>query len=205
MTGRIGRADRGGRRGDARGDAASIPARVATVVLDGADPQSVRDGIAEVVARFGRIDILVNNAGSAGPKQPIEQLPLDARRTRRAAEAAARPIPRRSATRSATCSASPGTSPAPPRRRWARAGRSSTSRRSSRARLYYARAAYVVPKAAMNAWSRELSLELGPARHPRQPGVPRPDRERAHPHRSSRRWTRCAATSPAPPPISSST
>ena len=26
---------------------------------------------------------------------------------------------------------------------------------------YYARAAYVVPKAAMNAWSRELSLELG--------------------------------------------
>ena len=27
---------------------------------------------------------------------------------------------------------------------------------------YYARTAYVVPKAAMNAWSRELSLELGP-------------------------------------------
>jgi malonyl-CoA reductase/3-hydroxypropionate dehydrogenase (NADP+) len=27
---------------------------------------------------------------------------------------------------------------------------------------YFARAAYVVPKAAMNAWSRELSLELGP-------------------------------------------
>ena len=51
--------------------------RLATVVLDGGDPQSVRDGIASVIARFGRIDVLVNNAGSAGPKQPIEQLPFD--------------------------------------------------------------------------------------------------------------------------------
>ena len=31
-----------------------------------------------MVAQFGRIDILVNNAGSAGPKQPIENLPLSA-------------------------------------------------------------------------------------------------------------------------------
>ena len=51
--------------------------RVMTVVLDGADAQSVRDGVAQVVARFGRIDILVNNAGSAGPRQPLEQMPLD--------------------------------------------------------------------------------------------------------------------------------
>ena len=47
------------------------------MTLDGADPQSVRDAIAEVVKRFGRIDILVNNAGSTGPKQPIEHVPLD--------------------------------------------------------------------------------------------------------------------------------
>jgi malonyl-CoA reductase/3-hydroxypropionate dehydrogenase (NADP+) len=52
--------------------------RLGTVVLDGGDPQSVRDGIADVVRRFGKIDILVNNAGSAGPKQTIEQLPFDA-------------------------------------------------------------------------------------------------------------------------------
>src|SRR5512146_3116981 len=30
------------------------PARLATVLLDGAEPQSVRDGIADVVGRFGR-------------------------------------------------------------------------------------------------------------------------------------------------------
>ena len=52
-------------------------ARLATVALDGGDPESVRVAVADVVKRFGRIDILVNNAGSAGPKQPIEQLPID--------------------------------------------------------------------------------------------------------------------------------
>ena len=51
--------------------------RLATVALDGGDPESVRVAIADVVKRFGRIDILVNNAGSAGPKQPIEQLPIN--------------------------------------------------------------------------------------------------------------------------------
>ena len=59
----------------------SDPERLMTVELDGADPQSVRDGIAKVIARFGRIDILVNNAGSAGPKQTLGSLPLDAKET----------------------------------------------------------------------------------------------------------------------------
>jgi malonyl-CoA reductase / 3-hydroxypropionate dehydrogenase (NADP+) len=44
----------------------------------------VRAGIAEVVARHGRIDVLVNNAGSAGPKQPLENLPLLRRRAGKA-------------------------------------------------------------------------------------------------------------------------
>jgi malonyl-CoA reductase / 3-hydroxypropionate dehydrogenase (NADP+) len=52
--------------------------QVDTVVMDGADPASVRAGIAEVVARHGRIDVLVNNAGSAGPRQPLEKVPLTA-------------------------------------------------------------------------------------------------------------------------------
>ena len=60
-----------------RAETGADAARIATVVLDGGDAQSVREAVAEVVERFGRIDILVNNAGSAGPKQPIEQLPLD--------------------------------------------------------------------------------------------------------------------------------
>ena len=50
--------------------------RLATVTLDGADAQSVRDAVAEIADRFGRIDILVNNAGLTGPKQPIEHMPI---------------------------------------------------------------------------------------------------------------------------------
>ena len=45
-------------------------AQASVVVMDGADAASCRAGIADIIARHGRIDILVNNAGSAGPKQP---------------------------------------------------------------------------------------------------------------------------------------
>ena len=136
-------------------------AQLATVVLDGADAQSVRDGVADVIARFGRIDILVNNAGSAGPKQPIEQLPLDQ------GELAA--LQKRGSTDAETVGDAMrnifGVA-------WnlARAVAPVMSEGGSIINIstifsrtpYYARAAYVVPKAAMNAWSRELSLELGP-------------------------------------------
>ena len=50
--------------------------RISTAVLDGADPDSVRAAIAKVKADFGRIDVLINNAGSAGPKQPLYNVPL---------------------------------------------------------------------------------------------------------------------------------
>jgi malonyl-CoA reductase/3-hydroxypropionate dehydrogenase (NADP+) len=136
-------------------------ARLATVVLDGGDAQSVRDGIADVVERFGRIDILVNNAGSAGPKQPIEQLPIDQ------AELAA--LRKRGSADTETVGDAMrnifGVA-------WnlARAAAPAMGEGGSIINIstifsrtpYYARAAYVVPKAAMNAWSRELSLELGP-------------------------------------------
>ncbi len=135
-------------------------ARLATATLDGGDPQSVRDAIADIVQRFGRIDILVNNAGSTGPKQPIEHLPFsreelstlqkhgsgdtetvgDALRNIfgvgwNVARAAAAHMPEGGSI-------------------------INISTIFSRTQ-YYARTAYVVPKAAMNAWSRELSLELG--------------------------------------------
>ena len=157
--------------------------RVATVVLDGADPQSVRDGIAEVVARFGRIDVLVNNAGSTGPKQPIESLPLDAnelaelRKTgsidtetvgdavRNLFGVALKPRPRRGAGDG-------------------REGGSIINVSTIFSRTsYYARAAYVVPKAAMNAWVARTVARARPAGHSRQPRVSGADRKRTHPHR----------------------
>jgi len=135
--------------------------RLGTVTLDGADVESVRKGVADVVARFGRIDILVNNAGSAGPKQPLEQMPLDA------AELAA--LQKRGATDNETVGDAMrnifgvawnvARTVAPVMGEGGSIINVSTifSRTP-----YYARTAYVVPKAAMNAWSRELSLELGP-------------------------------------------
>ena len=64
--------------------------------------------------------------------------------------------------RCATSSAWAGTWSAPPRPRWGKARSIINVSTIFSRTLYYARAAYVVPKAAMNAWSRELSLELGP-------------------------------------------
>ncbi len=136
------------------------PARLATVALDGGDIASVRAAMAEVVAKFGRIDILVNNAGSAGPKQPIEQLPLSGE------ELAA--LQKKGSTDSETVGDALrnifGVA-------WnvARVAAAHIPEGGSIINVstifsrtpYYARAAYVVPKAAMNAWSRELSLELG--------------------------------------------
>ncbi len=97
-------------------------------------PQSVRAGIAEMVKRFGRIDILVNNAGSAGPKQPIENMPLD--RDELAA------LQKRGSNDTETVGDAMrnifGVALEPrrarQRRSWARAARSSTSRPYSRAR-----------------------------------------------------------------------
>jgi malonyl-CoA reductase/3-hydroxypropionate dehydrogenase (NADP+) len=136
-------------------------ARLVTVQLDGADAQSVRNAIGQVVARFGRIDILVNNAGSAGPKQPVGSLPLD--------EAELAALRAGGSTDTETVSdairsifgvawnlvraAAPAMGE----------GGSIINVSTIFSRTpYYARTAYVVPKAAMNALSRELSLELGP-------------------------------------------
>jgi malonyl-CoA reductase/3-hydroxypropionate dehydrogenase (NADP+) len=134
--------------------------RAAAVVMDGADPDSVRAGMAELKQRFGRLDILVNNAGSAGPKQPLEKVPL----TREELEA----LRAEGATDTETLSdatrnilsvawnmlraAAPLLEPG--------ASVINVSTIFSRTQ-YYGRTAYVVPKAALNALSRALSEELG--------------------------------------------
>ena len=136
-------------------------ARLGTVILDGADAGSVRDGIAQVIERFGRIDILVNNAGSAGPKVPLERLPLDAdelaalRKTGSTDTETVGDAIRNifGVTWNLVRAAAPGMAEG--------ASIINVSTIFSRT-PYYGRTAYVVPKAALNALSRELSLELGP-------------------------------------------
>ena len=153
-------------RTDAARDAALAeagvgPERASTVVIDGADAESVRAGIAEVVARHGHIDVLVNNAGSAGPKQPLENLPLssadlDALQKAGSSDSetvgdAARNIMvvAWNMVRGAAASMAEGASII------------NVSTIFSRTE-YYARAAYTVPKAALNALSHDLAAELGP-------------------------------------------
>jgi malonyl-CoA reductase/3-hydroxypropionate dehydrogenase (NADP+) len=135
--------------------------QVAIATLDGADPDSVRAGIADIVARFGRIDILVNNAGSAGPKQVLEELPLsnaDLLALQKGGSSDSETVSDAvrnifgviwNVARAAAPHMGPGS---------AMINVSTIFSRTP----YYGRTAYVVPKAAVNALSRELSLELGP-------------------------------------------
>ena len=139
----------------------ATPDQVATATLDGADPESVRTGIADIVSRFGHIDILVNNAGSAGPKQLLEDVPLskaDLLALQQAGSTDAETVSDAvrnifgviwNVARTAAPHMRPGGTMV------------NVSTIFSRT-PYYGRTAYVVPKAAVNALSRELSLELGP-------------------------------------------
>ncbi len=138
-----------------------VPASQADiVVIDGADPASVQAGIADVVARHGRIDILLNNAGSAGPRQPLEKVPLTAAELdelRAAGSTDTETLAQATRNilgvswnmlRAAAPALSPGGSVI------------NVSTIFSRTN-YYGRTAYVVPKAALNALSKLLAEELG--------------------------------------------
>ncbi len=135
-------------------------AQADAVVMDGADADSVRKGMAEVIARHGRLDILVNNAGSAGPRQPLEKVPLTADELEALrAEGSADTETLAQATRNILGVAWNMLRAAAP---VLQAGASviNVSTIFSRTQ-YYGRTAYVVPKAALNALSRQLSEELG--------------------------------------------
>lgn len=129
--------------------------------FDAADPGQVRWGIDSAMQQFGRIDIVVNNAGSAGPKQILEEVPLtrdelellrnDGSTDSETARDAAGNLLGLSwnLVRAVTPHLKPG------------ATIIHVSTIFSRTQ-YYGRVAYVVPKAALNAFSRQLALQLGP-------------------------------------------
>jgi malonyl-CoA reductase/3-hydroxypropionate dehydrogenase (NADP+) len=137
------------------------PAENAFVLpFDASDPGQARFGVDAAIQHYGGIDILVNNAGSAGPKQVIENLPLSREEldALRAAGSTDSETVRDAAgnllglTWNMVRAASPHL----------KAGASiiNVSTIFSRTR-YFGRAAYVVPKAAMNAFSRQLALQVG--------------------------------------------
>lgn len=134
-----------------------------TLILpfDASDPGQARLGVETVIHELGRLDILVNNAGSTGPKQPLGNVPLTREEVDalRAAGANDTETVREAISnlfgltwhmcRAAAPHLKPGSSIV------------NVSTIFSRTR-YYGRAPYVVPKAALNTFSRRLAMQLGP-------------------------------------------
>ncbi|MEM6476492.1 MAG: SDR family oxidoreductase, partial [Pseudomonadota bacterium] len=132
------------------------PSRIDTAVMDGGDPDSIRAAMAKLRTDYGRIDILINNAGSAGPKQPLHNVPLSAAEM----EACGDTETVRDAMLNilgVTWNMARIVAPMMP------VGGSmvNISTIFSHTR-YYGRTAYVVPKAALNSLSNQLAGELGP-------------------------------------------
>ena len=135
-------------------------ARAVVLAFDASDPGQARFAVEDIMARFGRIDVLLNNAGSAGPKQIIGNLPLSREELEalRAAGSADTETVRDAAGNLLGLTWNVVRAAAPHLRPGASVVNVSTI--FSRTK-YYGRAAYVVPKAALNALSRHLALQLG--------------------------------------------
>lgn len=137
-------------------DTGVSPTRIDTAVLDGADPDSIRAAMAKLRSDHGRIDILINNAGSAGPKQPVYNVPLSTAEM----EAGGDTETVRDAMMNilgVTWNMARVVAPMMP----VGGAMVNISTIFSHTR-YYGRTAYVVPKAALNSLSSQLASELGP-------------------------------------------
>lgn len=132
-----------------------VPAeRVLAVRMDGSKMDEVRAGVAEILARLGRIDVLVNNAGSAGPRRALTEIPLTADELEAPDQESLQDALGNlvgvtwNLTRAVAKYMAPGSSII------------NVSTILSRTE-YYGRIPYVVPKAAVNALGDGLAHELG--------------------------------------------
>lgn len=130
------------------------------LAFDAADAGQARYGVETAIRVYGRLDVLVNNAGSAGPKAPIEKLPLSREELEalRAAGSSDTETVADAAGNLLGLSWNMVRAVAP----HLAAGSTivNVSTIFSRTK-YFGRAAYVVPKAALNAFSKQLALQLG--------------------------------------------
>ncbi len=135
--------------------------RAFSIVMDGGVPDDVRAGINAIIQRAGRLDVVVNNAGSAGPKQPLENLPItadDLAALRDAGGADSETVA--DAMRNILGVTWNTVRIAAP---LLKSGASiiNVSTIFSRTK-YFGRTAYVVPKAALNEMSAAFAREFGP-------------------------------------------
>ena len=142
-------------------DTGAAPEMADVVVIDGADPASAREGIAAIIQRHGKLDIVINNAGTTGPRQALTQVPMTPGELEalRAAGSVDNETLAQSARNILGVVWNVMRAAAPHLKEGASVINVSTI--FSRTE-YYGRTAYVVPKAALNALSRQMSEELGP-------------------------------------------
>ncbi len=134
--------------------------RILVQPMDASEPGQVRAAVADLLTRVPRIDVLLNNAGTAGPKCRLQDLPLQPDELITLRERGIVETETVGAAARNLLGLSWNLVRAVAPHLHAGATIINVSTIFSRTQ-YYGRMAYVVPKAALNAFSRQLASELG--------------------------------------------